>query len=356
MIDWRIKQRGMTLRNRARGRALGRGLALLFALAVIAAAVIGWVDFSRFASAPLAHTGASARLDIARPSSFKQIVAQLRQQDVTQASPLYWRLLAEQMRVAGRLHAGEYALSSSLTPRQLLAHMAAGKVLQHDFTIVDGWTFRELRSALAAAPQLRHVIADMDDAALMARLGQGGQMPEGRFLPETYAYVKGDSDLDILKRAYAAMQRTLDALWPKRDKDLPLATPYDALILASIVEKETGRADERARIAGVFVRRLNAHMLLQTDPSVIYGMGASYAGNIRRTDLTTDTPYNTYMRAGLPPTPIALPGQPAIDAALHPQPGTNLYFVARGDGSHVFSSSLAEHDRNVACYQLKRCS
>jgi UPF0755 protein len=228
-------------------------------------------------------------------------------------------------------------------------------VLQHDFTIVDGWTFRELREALARADKLKHPGAGLDDAMLMQRLGLPGELPEGRFLPETYAYVKGDSDLDILKRAHAAMEKTLAALWPQRDPDLPLASPYEALILASIVEKETGRADERAQIAGVFVRRLRYHMLLQTDPSVIYGMGASYDGNIRKRDLTTDTPYNTYTRAGLPPTPIALPGKPAIEAALHPAPGDALYFVARGDGRHVFASSLAEHNRNVACYQLKHC-
>ena len=167
--------------------------------------------------------------------------------------------------------------------------------------------------------------------------------------------MKGDSDLDILKRAHAAMAKTLDELWPQRDQDLPLATPYDALILASIVEKETGRADERAKIAGVFVRRLENHMLLQTDPTVIYGMGDSYQGKIHKLDLTTDTPYNTYTRAGLPPTPIALPGRPAIVAALHPAPGTALYFVARGDGTHVFADTLAEQSRNVACYQLKKC-
>jgi UPF0755 protein len=195
----------------------------------------------------------------------------------------------------------------------------------------------------------------MDDAALMRAIGHAGMHPEGRFLPETYAYVKGDSDLDILRRAHQAMVKTLASLWAGRAPDLPLATPYDALILASIVEKETGKPDERAQIAGVFVRRLRHHMLLQTDPTVIYGMGARYAGNIRRSDLTTDTPYNTYTRPGLPPTPIALPGKAALQATLHPAAGDALYFVARGDGGHVFSSTLAEHNRNVDCYQRKRC-
>lgn len=342
------------IRRMMQGRALGRGLVLLVLLAAAGALVYGWLDFSRFVQAPLAVQGTQS-IDVGRGSNLKEVVAQLRAQGITGAHPLYWRALAEQLRVAGRLHAGEYALTPGMTPRDLLSNMAAGKVLQRNFTIVDGWTFRELRQALTKADKLRQDGAGLDDAQVMEKIGAAGEAPEGRFLPETYAYVKGDSDLDILKRAHAAMARTLDGLWAQRDKDLPLASPYEALILASIVEKETGRADERPRIAGVFVRRLRAHMLLQTDPTVIYGMGESYAGNIHRSDLTTDTPYNTYTRQGLPPTPIALPGRPAIEAALHPAGGSELYFVARGDGSHVFSSTLEEHNRHVACYQLKRC-
>lgn len=338
-----------------RGGVLWRALVWMVLLAAAVALAWGWRDFTRFSDAPLVVAAQGDSLEVARGSSFKQIVGQLRQRELTHASPLYWRALAEQMRVAGKLHAGEYALTPGITPRVLLDNMAAGRVLQHDFTIVDGWTFAELRTALDKADTLKHLTTGLDNAALMQRLGAPGEAPEGRFLPETYAFVKGDSDLDVLKRAHADMSKTLAALWPARAKDLPLATPYDALILASIVERETGRADERKRIAGVFVRRLENHMLLQTDPSVIYGMGASYAGNIRRSDLTTDTPYNTYTRPGLPPTPIALPGKPAIEAALHPAPGDDLYFVARGDGSHVFASNLAEHNRNVACFQLKRC-
>jgi len=338
-----------------RGRVWRRLLLLLVLLAMAAALVAGWNDYHRFSVAPLNVSAQHDSIDVSRGTSFKGIVAELRQHGLSTASPWYWRLLAEQMRVAGKLHAGEYALQPGITPRQLLADMAAGKVLQRNFTIVDGWTFAELRQALARVDTLKHVATDLDDATIMQQIGAAGEAPEGRFLPETYAYVKGDSDLDILRRAHVAMAMTLAALWPDRDKDLPLATPYDALILASIVEKETGRAEERAKIAGVFVRRLENHMLLQTDPSVIYGMGAHYDGNIRRSDLTADTPYNTYTRAGLPPTPIALPGKPAIVAALHPAPGDALYFVSRGDGSHVFSHTLAEHNRNVDCYQRKRC-
>jgi UPF0755 protein len=342
-------------RMKMQGRAFWRVLALLVLLAVAGAVAYGWVDYQRFVRSPLAVSAQTPSVDVGKGSNLRDVVALLREQRVTTAGPLYWRVLAEQLRVAGRLHAGEYALTAGMTPRDLLLNMAAGKVLQRNFTIVDGWTFRDLRQALAKAEKLRQDGAGLDDAQLMAKLGAPGEMPEGRFLPETYAYVKGDTDLDILRRAHAAMAKMLDTLWAQRDKQVPLATPYDALILASIVEKETGRADERPRIAGVFVRRLQNHMLLQTDPTVIYGMGESYAGNIHKSDLVTDTPYNTYTRQGLPPTPIAMPGKPAIEAALHPAHGTELYFVSRGDGSHVFSSSLDEHNRNVACYQLKRC-
>ncbi len=337
-----------------RGRAWPR-LLLIVLLVSVGALIYGWNDFARFSTAPLNVATQGDSIDISRGSGFKGIVGELRQRGFSTANPLYWRLLAEQMHAAGKLHAGEYALEPGITPRQLLANMAAGRVLQRLFTIVDGWTFGELRQALARAEKLTHDSAALDDAAVMQEIGAGGEAPEGRFLPETYAYVKGDSDLDILRRAHAAMVKTLDELWPGRAPGLPLATPYEALILASIVEKETGIPAERAQIAGVFVRRLQDHMLLQTDPSVIYGMGANYTGNIRRSDLTSDTPYNTYTRPGLPPTPIALPGKPALVAALHPATGDALYFVARGDGGHVFARTLEEHNRNVDCYQRKRC-
>jgi UPF0755 protein len=345
----------MTGRKTNRGRARAWAVVLLLLLALAGALGWGWFALQRFAAAPLQVSAAGQSIDIGRGASFKEIVRELRRRGFTRAAPFVWRLQAERMHVAGRLHAGEYALPPGITPRQLLDDMARGKVLQHDFTIVDGWTFRQMLDLLRQAPKLKHDTTGLDEAAIMQRIGAPGERAEGRFLPETYAYVKGDSDLDVLRRAHAAMAKTLAELWPQRDKDLPLATPYDALILASVVEKETGRADERAKIAGVFVRRLEKHMLLQTDPSVIYGMGDSYHGNIRRSDLTTDTPYNTYVRPGLPPTPIALPGRAAIEAVLHPAAGTALYFVARGDGTHVFADTLDEQNRNVACYQLKRC-
>jgi UPF0755 protein len=328
---------------------------LFLLLAFIGIATWFWHDFTRFGTTPLRVSETGESVEIGRGTSFKDIVHQLRGQGLSTAAPLYWRLLAERMHVSGRLHAGEYAIEPGITPQQLLTNMAEGKVLQRDVTIVDGWTFRDVLQALAKADELKHDTVGLDDATIMQKIGASGEKPEGRFLPETYAYVKGDSDLDVLRRAHDAMVKTLNTLWAQRDPNVPLATPYDALILASIVEKETGRADERQRVAGVFVRRLQKSMLLQTDPSVIYGMGASYTGTIHKVDLTTDTPYNTYTRPGLPPTPIAMPGKLSIEAALHPASGEDLYFVAKGDGTHIFASTLDEQNRNVACYQLKHC-
>jgi UPF0755 protein len=335
------------------GGAMLRLLLLIVVVAIAAAAYL-WSDFRKFTETPLTIDRPDATIDIARGANFRTIVAQLRDAGATHASPWYWRALGRELHVEGRLHAGEYALTQGITPRELLRKMAVGEVLQHRFTIVDGWTFRQLRLALAADAGLAQTVTAMSDDELARKLGIDDGRPEGWFLPETYSWIKGDSDLDLLKNAHAAMQKALDRLWNARAPDLPFATPYEALILASIVEKETGRADERPLIAGVFVRRLRFHMRLQTDPTVIYGMGGAYAGNIRRSDLDADTPYNTYTRDGLPPTPIALPGLPALEAVLHPAPGDALYFVARGDGSHEFSATLDEHNRAVQKFQLHR--
>lgn len=337
------------------GRVSWRFLLLILVLACAGAVAWLWRDFTRFSTTPLHVSASNESIDIGRGTSFKDIVHQLRGEGLSTSTPLYWRLLAERMHVAGRLHAGEYAIVPGITPQQLLTNMAQGKVLQRDVTIVDGWNFRDVLQALDKADKLKHDTAGLDDAAIMQKIGASDEKPEGQFLPETYAYVRGDSDLDVLRRAHEAMTKTLAALWAQRAPNLPLTKPYDALILASIVEKETGRADERSRVAGVFIRRLQKNMLLQTDPSVIYGMGSSYAGTIHKSDLTTDTPYNTYTRPGLPPTPIAMPGKLSIQAALHPASGDELYFVARGDGTHIFASTLEEQNRNVACYQLKHC-
>jgi UPF0755 protein len=256
--------------------------------------------------------------------------------------------------VAGRLHAGEYALTPGLTPTTLLQKMAAGDVLQHHFTIVEGWTFHQLRGALAQDAGLQQTLGSVDDAEIMRRLQVGGAPPEGWFLPETYSYVKGMSDFDILRRSHEAMAKLLDDSWAAHPADFVLESPYQVLTLASIVEKETARVEERPLIAGVFLHRLRLGMRLQTDPTVIYGLGARYDGNLHRRDLDADTPYNTYTRDGLPPTPIALPGRAAVEAVMHQAPTDALYFVARGDGTHEFSATLDAHNRAVERYQLHR--
>ncbi|HEY0180747.1 MAG TPA: endolytic transglycosylase MltG [Dokdonella sp.] len=337
-----------------RGGARVRVLVALVLIALAALALAAWRDYRRFTDSPLPGARADATIDVARGTRYKDVVRQIRRERVSRAAPFYWRLLGREVGIAGRLHAGEYALPPGLTPRELLRRMIAGEVLQHRFTIVDGWTFRQLRLALAAEPGLAQTLPGLADDELARRLGIDGA-PEGWFLPETYAWIKGDSDLDLLARAHLAMRKTLDALWPARaDAAAALDTPYHALILASIVEKETAQPNERALIAGVFLRRLRSGMRLQTDPSVIYGLGDRYDGNIHRRDLEADTPYNTYTRDGLPPTPIALPGRAALEATLHPAPGDALYFVARGDGSHEFSATLEAHNRAVQKYQLHR--
>jgi len=219
---------------------------------------------------------------------------------------------------------------------------------------VEGWNFKQMRVAIAGQQALEQTLVELSDQEIMQRLGYADEHPEGRFLPDTYHFPKGTTDLAFLKRAYQAMQGLLDAEWEQRDPGLPLNSPYEALILASIVEKETGLASERPEIAGVFVRRLKKGMKLQTDPTIIYGMGESYKGNIRRRDLKQDTPYNTYLHKGLTPTPISMPGADALHAVLHPKEGKSLYFVAKGEGSHQFSKTLVEHNRAVRKYQLKR--
>ncbi len=328
---------------------------LVLLLSVAALAGLAWRDYRAFVDAPL-QLGEPHTIDFPRGTPFKELVRQLRREKVTRGSPFYWKLLARELQVASRLHAGEYALVPGMSPRGMIEMMAAGKVVQHHFTIVDGWTFRQLRLALANESGLLQTLPGLDEATIVARFGIENSQAEGWFLPETYAWVKGDSDVVILQRAHTAMRKALDRLWPERDPAVPLKTPYEALILASIIEKETGIGAERAQIAGVFARRLRIGMRLQTDPTVIYGIGEQYDGNIRRRDLDTDTPYNTYTRAGLPPTPIALPGLPALEAALRPEGGNALYFVAYGDGSgrHEFSATLDEHNRAVARYLVRR--
>ena len=343
----------MTEPVKRRGRRIGLFLLLCLLAPGAVAAYLLHDRYTGFADTPLAGVQAGETFVVERGDSFQRVLGRLREAGIVEGHELEWRALARQLGADARIQVGEYPLDPSVTPRELLVRMRDGRVIRHRFTIVEGWNIRELRAALAKAPLLQET-AGLDDAALMKALGHEGQHPEGRFLPETYAWVRGDSDLDILRRAHADMARALDEAWASRAQGLPLANKDEALVLASIVEKETGIAEERPQIAGVFVRRLRIGMRLQTDPTVIYGMGAAYQGNIRRSDLTADTPYNTYTRVGLPPTPIAMPGRAALQAAVNPAPGDALFFVSRNDGSHVFSATYAEHNRAVDCYQRRR--
>lgn len=348
----------MPSRSASRARSgvwrLLRGLLLLLVLLGAAAAWFVYQDYQRFRARPLAAQAAEPVLEVRRGDSFDHVLRRMRKLGIREGHDLYWKALAWEEGVIARLQVGEYAVGHGLTPVALLHKLEAGKVIQHRFTIVEGWSFRELRLALARDSALAQVITGLPDEEVMQRVGAPGLHPEGQFLPETYHFTKGVSDVELLQRAHRALRQALAAEWADRAPELPLRSEYEALVLASIIEKETGVASERPQIAGVFVRRLRLGMRLQTDPTVIYGLGAAFDGNLTRRHLEDATPYNTYAIAGLPPTPIAMPGRAAIRAALHPAAGEALYFVARGDGSHAFSASLAEHNRAVARYQLRR--
>jgi len=264
------------------------------------------------------------------------------------------RLLYAWFRVSGQdraIKAGNYEIPPGTTPISLLQKLARGEEALRALTLVEGWNWRQVRQALAKEEQIKHDAAALTDEALMAQLGRPGVAPEGRFFPDTYTYAKGSSDIALLRRAMHAMDRHLEAAWAQRAADTPLKSADEALTLASIVEKETGKASDRGQIAGVFVNRLRMGMLLQTDPTVIYGLGEKFDGNLRKRDLQSDTPWNTYTRAGLPPTPIAMPGKASLLAAVQPQATRALYFVAKGDGTSHFSASLEEHNRAVNRYQ-----
>ena len=263
---------------------------------------------------------------------------------------IYWRF-----NLAGQpLHSGEYRMVPGMTMEGLIAVWKRGEVVQYSVTLVEGWNFRQVRAALAKDEKLQQTLADLSDSQVMDRLGHSGVFPEGRFFPDTYRFVRGTSDVDLLNKAYDRLEDVLAKEWAQRAADVPYTLPYQALIMASLVEKETGVPQERGQIAGVFVRRMRLGMLLQTDPTVIYGLGERYAGKLTRAHLKEENPYNTYLIPGLPPTPIAMVGREAIHAALNPAPGNSLYFVARGDGSHVFSDDLESHNNAVREFQLKR--
>jgi UPF0755 protein len=331
------------------------GLFLVGLLAVGGGAFWLWQQYLAFVDAPVAGLSAETDVILQRGDGLRRVLQRLEGVGLETGREELWRLLAREMNVGGRIQAGEYRLPANATPRELLQQFADGRVLQRAFTLVEGGTFRELRLALTQAEALEQTLPGLDETEIMRRLDAEGVPAEGRFLPETYYYTRGMSDLDVLRRAKRAMDRVLDRAWANRQPDLPLKSADEALILASIIEKETGIGGERREVAGVFIRRLRIGMRLQTDPTVIYGAGESYRGVITRTHLDTDTPWNTYTRDGLPPTPIAMPGRAAIEAAVDPAPGDALYFVASGDGGHVFSRTLQEHNRAVARWrQIER--
>lgn len=332
-------------------KALGK-IALLPLLAAAVAGGLAVREYRAFIDRPMNVPAEGYVLDVPAGSSLARVASQLEAAGVIDQALLlraYGRLSGQ----AARIKAGEYALAAGTTPRQLLEKLVAGEVVQYTLTLVEGWTFKQLMQAVRAHPALTQTLTGLSGEEIMARLGSPGVHPEGQFYPDTYRFPRGTTDLDFLRRAHELMKRRLAAEWDQRSEGLPLKTPYEALILASIIERETGVPEERPRIAGVFVRRLKLGMRLQTDPTVIYGVGDAFDGNLRRRDLLTDTPYNTYTRAGLPPTPIAMPSAAAINAALNPAPGNELYFVSKGDGSHYFSATLEEHNAAVRRYQLK---
>lgn len=337
------------LLRRCVGDLLLKLLRLLLVLVLLA--VLGAGSFALWwLNRPLPLASDSVELSI-DPGTPPREIAQAWVQAGVDAPAL---LLYEWFRWSGqarKIRAGSYEIGRGTTPLALLNKMVRGDETLAVARLIEGWTFRQFRAELAKADSLKPTTATMSDEQVMAALGAPGVAPEGRFYPDTYAYSKGVSDIAVLKRALHAMQKRLDAAWAERAPDTPLKSPDEALVLASIIEKETGVPADRGRVAGVFVNRLRQGMPLQTDPSVIYGLGTAFDGNLRKRDLLADTPYNTYTRAGLPPTPIAMPGKAALLAAVRPDSTKALYFVSRGDGSSEFSDTLADHNRAVNQYQ-----
>ncbi|HNH17633.1 endolytic transglycosylase MltG [Zoogloea sp.] len=331
-------------------RFIVRCLAWGVALVALLAAALAW-----YAHTPVGLRTSPLDFTIEPGAGMRQVARQVVDGGI-EVQPVLLTWLARITGQANSIKAGSYEVERGVTPLQLLAKLSRGDVSQADLTLVEGWNIRQFRAALDRHPDLRHDSAGLSDAELLTRLGIDARHPEGQFFPDTYLFARRSSDLEVLRRAHDNLQRRLAREWDKRADGLPYASPYEALIMASIVEKETGLPADRPKIASVFVNRLRAGMLLQTDPTVIYGLGAAFDGNLRKRDLLADTPYNTYTRAGLPPTPIAMPGLASLRAALNPPVTDYLYFVARGDGSSAFSRTLDEHNRAVAQYIRKRNS
>jgi len=323
---------------------------LMFLIGLLA--VVGFsVWLYHYAKTPLNLPPQAQEITIKPNSGLKSIANQLVAQQVIPDAQSFV-ILGKLLRKEPYLQAGDYTLNKNVTPYQLLLSLNDGKATQGSITFIEGKTFKQMRARLAKKDSVKNTIADLSDAEVMRVVGKGERHAEGLFFPDTFYFNRGTTDIVILKRSYESMQVKLTKAWANRASGLPYNNSYEALIMASIVEKETGKASERPMIAGVFLNRLRIGMRLQTDPTVIYGMGDSFDGNIRRKDLSADTIYNTYTRDGLPPTPIAMPGLASIEAALHPEKTKALYFVGKGDGSHAFSNSLVEHNRAVAKYQL----
>ncbi len=332
-----------------KGRSWGRFAFLVLSLGAIALAVAAWGWYS-FRVAPLPLPESPMRLTVPSGATVRGVAQQLRAQGVDVSPTRLWiwyRLRGHD----GKLKAGTYALESPVTVDALLEKIVRGDVLLASVRFIEGWTFRQMREAIDAHPDLAHDTRAMNVTELLQRIGATEAHPEGLFFPDTYRFSPGARDVEILRSAYEAQKRTLQAAWEGRAPELPYRNPYEALVMASIIEKETGLAGERDKVAGVFVNRMRRGMMLQSDPTTIYGLGDRFDGNLRKRDLQADTAYNTYTRSGLPPTPIALPGRESIEAALHPANIQSLYFVSRGDGTSEFSDDLASHNRAVSRYQ-----
>ncbi|HEY3075738.1 MAG TPA: endolytic transglycosylase MltG [Burkholderiales bacterium] len=321
-------------------------------LAFVLLVVLGAGGYAAWYVASPLEAKLPAEVEIPPGAGFRAAVGQLERAGV-KVRPYHFEALARVLRRERDVKAGNYLLLAPLTPMDLLDKLTRGDVTQADVRLIEGWTFSQFRAALDSSPDLRHDTAGFEDAAILARIQATETHPEGLFFPDTYLFAKGSSDVNVLRRAYRAMQRHLQTEWEARTLNVPYRTPYEALIMASIIEKETGRSAERDQIGGVLVNRLRIGMRLQADPTVIYGLGATFDGNLKKIHLLEDGPYNTYTRAGLPPTPIAMPGLASLRSAVRPGKTDALYYVSRGDGTSQFSRSIEEHNRAVTKYQLR---
>lgn len=331
----------------------GTKLILLFVLLSLPI-LYAYQSLQQFANTPIVIQQQSVMLTVENGDGLNKVLPKLRAIGVSTGYDWQWKVLAVQMDMASKIHVGDYEINSTISPAQLLEKFAIGDTARVKFTVIEGWNFKQLMTQLHLQTELKDDLSGKSSDEIMIMLGKPGVHPEGRFLPDTYIVPRTGLQSQILQMAADAMDKALAETWQMREQNLPLQSAEQLLILASIVEKETGQAFERPQIAGVFIRRLQLNMRLQTDPTVIYGMGEKYQGNIRKKDLQSDTAYNTYTRSGLPPTPIAMPGQAALTASAHPATGDELYFVAKGNGEHFFSATYKEHQLAVKQFQLNK--